>query len=107
MAYNDKPGLDGVTKDCAEKGVLDSRMGLRLFHFIEGRYDVRRRRHMAFRDEWCRAARSAGLCDDYFARTEYLLDSGKPWDMYLTTLVKIARMRSCCAGVIRYSPFRA
>lgn len=95
MAYNDKPGLDGVTTDCAGKGLFDSRMGLRLFHFIEGRYDVRRRRHMAFRDEWCSAARSAGLCDDYFARTEYLLDSGKPWDMYLTTLVKIARMVDC------------
>ena len=71
---------------------FDYRMGLRLFHFLEGRYDVRRRRHMAFRDEWCAASRKAGMCDDYFARIDRALESGTPWDMYLGTLGRMARL---------------
>ena len=68
------------------------RLQLRLFHFLEGRYDVRRRRHMAFRDEWCAASRKAGMCDDYFARIDKALESGFPWDMYLGTLGRMARL---------------
>lgn len=71
---------------------FDYRMGLRLFHFLEGRYDVRRRRHMAFRDEWYAASRKAGMCDDYFARIDRALESGTPWDMYLGTLGRMARL---------------